>query len=764
MTDSIKRQILFRKLHKAYRVKQFDNTDVWAGNLKVHYGDEERVGDLVRFIHPGPGKKLTIRISAELFVKGVTNNGMTTDDIDARVWADFDDHGYMDQKGCYRDGFGGYYPMKLLTDSSGNAVARGNNAVFMTDEIEIANCGVYGFTAEFSAESTDIDDPARQWLSLNEIAYNKDGIVAVSPEIVATCPSIMEVCIRKYRSSIDHGKFVSGTFNNLTEDLDKLPVEVIYLLPFFQPGIKDLLTGEDVRKGKLGSIYAIRDFYRLDPALCSPIEKADIGKYVSEELINEYDLADLLTGKQQARITRANDLSHFDNGKAIAAFVGRDTLSQLIGRAELRRLVKRAHELGKKVIFDMVIMQTSRDNSLVNEQRAWYQLDEKGHPKKHSIAWLSYSDVALFRLAFNKSLQSYLTSVAAYWIKTCDLDGIRIDAAQTVDRPFLKQLSNRIHAIKPDAIILGETLCPVHEALDVSTDMIYSLMVDHHIRIEHGRPYIDLFEMYHRIFPKNTVAIAYFENHDSARATRIWHDRYNGLNASDKAFRDYWEAVSCDVFDEKGEPPPDLPPYLAALLKNLQASVINASAGTSTGVRFAPCIEMGTEYGEEARTDFENPEPLFHLLAEREPHNLLKESYRDLEKLRKAQSLLHRGKVYYFTQNLADPSDRILCYVRYDESRALFCLFNLDPSKRQQGLFNIDPVLAGRSGPSDHEIVFDSSRRFKGIGGKHPDLTASTLQFKVMPLPSPGSEQPEVRHFMKADLPPLAAIIARVSF
>ena len=50
-------------------------------------------------------------------------------------------------------------------------------------------------------------------------------------------------------------------------------------------------------------------------------------------------------------------------------------------------------------------MQTSRDCPLIDTHPEFYVRDEEGRPAIHRIAWLVYSDVALFDLAFNEPLQ-----------------------------------------------------------------------------------------------------------------------------------------------------------------------------------------------------------------------------------------------------------------------------------------------------------------------------------------------------------------------
>ena len=175
-----------------------------------------------------------------------------------------------------------------------------------------------------------------------------------------------------------------------------------------------------MRKGALGSVYAVQDFFQIDPELVSPIEEVDWGSLVAEGFV----LPDEMEGLAGLSAVQAE--------KAL----GREAFVQLVGRAQLRALTRRAHALDKKVIFDLVLMQSSRDCPLIAEHPEWYLRDERGVPQIHQIAWLVYSDVALFDLVYNQPLQEYLLEIAPYWIEQCGFDGVRIDASQTIDRPF----------------------------------------------------------------------------------------------------------------------------------------------------------------------------------------------------------------------------------------------------------------------------------------------------------------------------------------
>jgi len=739
-----KRDLLEKKLHRDRPVGDFDNTQLWAGGLSVWVGDQVHRERLVRFFLDD-GDSIRFKVAAELYVRGVTETGLLPGDLDVRAWIDVDDHGYQDQRGIYRPGFGRFIPMRLVTEPNGQAVVQGNNVSFVSGEMEAKACGVYSFTVEFSADGKDVEDPTKQWVSVNEISLNRDGTIVVSPETVRRCPSVVEVCLRKCGARFSKNTFVSGGFRHLTRRLDRMPGDIVYLLPFFLPGTGDAITGEDVRKGSLGSVYAVKDFYRVDPDLCSPLEEVDLHQLLSEELITDYDLADLFTGRQQDKVRRVGDLAHFESAAALGEFVGTGRAIQLVGRAELRQLVQRAHETGKRVIFDMVMMQTSRDNPLVMSRRNWYQLDHKGHPRKHKIAWLDYSDVALFDLSFNKPLQSYLTSVVTYWMETADLDGIRIDAAQTVDRPFLKQLCNHVHAIKREAVVLGETLCPWDEALDVPTDMIYSVMVDHHVQQEHAAPFVELFEAYHRTFSPGTVAMAYFENHDSKRATRVWHEGYKNRLPGDGAGLAHWKGwVDKGCEGNRGCEASQM----AALMKNIQATAIDATVGACSGVLFCAGWELGSDYGEEKRTDFENPGTLSLEWADKDPHARLERCYEAFESFRKAEDLLYKGRVYYFRENLEDEEDRLLCFLRHDARRAVLCAFNLDPFRRREGSFDLRGTLLAEENGWSLRKAFDAYQVFQGEKTKLDRLYESTAD--------------RVETKLDLSLPPLGTLIARV--
>jgi starch synthase (maltosyl-transferring) len=137
---------------------------------------------------------------------------------------------------------------------------------------------------------------------------------------------IYSMFLRMY-TAWDHfgnGRICSGTFLKaiiLLPRLKALNVDIIYLLPIFQ-------YSDRYKKGELGSPYAIKNIYQLDPGL-----------------------HDSLLG---------------------------DNTAEMLG-TEFKAFIEACHILGIKVILDFAFRTVSRDNDLLLEHPDWfYWIDYQG--------------------------------------------------------------------------------------------------------------------------------------------------------------------------------------------------------------------------------------------------------------------------------------------------------------------------------------------------------------------------------------------------
>jgi glycosidase len=708
---------LHQKLHETYSAQCYDHTDVWAGHLRVQIGRSEYPATLARCYSDALQAAI---VEAELYVRDVDWSTSQTE-LTARVWCDANDLGSVDERGRYHRGSGDYYAMEIKCDPSGRPILSGNNVTLVSELIPINTPGVFHYTVSVSADPSS-SEAARRWIPLNDIAYNQDGQIAVSSSSLRGCHSVNEVCLRKVGARVENDSFMSGGISELTQRLSGIDEDVVYLLPFCTPGFYDTHTGEDVRKGTLGSVYAPRDFFEIDPDLVSLPGSVNIDALVADDLILDADLDDLLDDHQRARVRAVRELSTFGHWKELQDWVGTAALTQMVGRAELRSLVNEAHRLGKRVIFDLILMQTSRDNALIREHPEWYVQDENGQPAIHQIAWLVYSDVALLNLPFNRPLQNYLSGIAPFWIERCGFDGVRIDASQTIDRPFLKEIKNRIHRVKEDAIVLGETLCALEDSRDIPVDMVYALFVDFHRDLNSANALIGFAEETNKSFAAGTVAMAYFENHDSVRATRVWRERYQTALDHDEGYASYWE-------ERTGS---RTPAVWMAQLKNLQASVINATIGNGGGTRTIYGVEWGTTWGSEVQTDFENPTLVIEDQRGLPPSVYLQRAYASLSGLVQGSEAITDGLLrFYPPVDIGDSDDQLLAYARVAPNENLVMVHNLDPQWTRSGSIDLGDIVADTC-----DLAFDSYSFSIGNGTSAHTIHDGRLDVTVGPLQS----------------------------
>src|SRR5258706_8551725 len=171
-----------------------------------------------------------------------------------------------------------------------------------------------------------------------------------------------------------------GNFNGIPKQLDRLKdlgVTILWLMPIHQ-------IGQEKKKGTIGSPYAVRDYYSINP---------DYGT-----------------------------------------------------KADLRRLINEAHKRGLKIIIDIVANHTSWD-SVMMKNPEFYKHDAQG-----KITWpYDWTDVAWLNYE-NGRLRDYMIAMLTYWIRECDLDGLRCDVAGEVPVDFWERARAEIEKIKPDIV------------------------------------------------------------------------------------------------------------------------------------------------------------------------------------------------------------------------------------------------------------------------------------------------------------------------
>lgn len=73
----------------------------------------------------------------------------------------------------------------------------------------------------------------------------------------------------------------------------------------------------------------------------------------------------------------------------------------------------------------------------------------------------------------NPAVVDYLLDCVRFWIKTFDIDGLRLDVAYSLDHNFMKRLRNFTQELKPDFALIGEVLFGDYNLI-VNDEMLHS--------------------------------------------------------------------------------------------------------------------------------------------------------------------------------------------------------------------------------------------------------------------------------------------------
>ena len=127
-------------------------------------------------------------------------------------------------------------------------------------------------------------------------------------------------------------------------------------------------------------------------------------------------------------------------------------------------LINKTHQLGMKIIIDIVFHHTSPDNILVNAHPEYY-FYRNGKRGNHVGDWSDIVDLDVTR----EDTQDYLISVLKYWI-SLGVDGFRFDVASMIPMSFYRKARKEL-GNKP--IFFGECIERDFAKYLIDTNSIY---------------------------------------------------------------------------------------------------------------------------------------------------------------------------------------------------------------------------------------------------------------------------------------------------
>lgn len=180
---------------------------------------------------------------------------------------------------------------------------------------------------------------------------------------------------------------------------------------------------------------------------------------------------------------------------------------------DFRELVRKAHDLGLKVIIDWVANHSAPDNHWMKTNPEWYTRDASGNWVPPVEDW---SDVA--DLNYDApGLADAMIDAMAFWVSEANIDGFRCDVADMVPVTFWDKARKSLDQIKP-VFMLAESEKPELQVNAFDANYAWEL---HHVfnHIAQGKSTPDALEKYFKsenyyAHPFSSWRMSFTSNHD----------------------------------------------------------------------------------------------------------------------------------------------------------------------------------------------------------------------------------------------------------
>ncbi len=137
----------------------------------------------------------------------------------------------------------------------------------------------------------------------------------------------------------------------------------------------------------------------------------------------------------------------------------------------LQQVVEACHRRGIRVVLDAVFSHVSREfwafrhlrqHLQASPYRAWFhrvsfQKRSRAGDAFSYLGWKGHYDLVKLKLS-HPEVKAFQLGALEHWIRTFDIDGIRLDTADCLNTSFMKQVRQRAHRLKRDFWLMGEVV------------------------------------------------------------------------------------------------------------------------------------------------------------------------------------------------------------------------------------------------------------------------------------------------------------------
>ncbi len=177
---------------------------------------------------------------------------------------------------------------------------------------------------------------------------------------------------------------------------------------------------------------------------------------------------------------------------------------------DFKRMVKKAHDLGMKVIIDWVANHSGYGHEWMETNRDFYCLDENGSFFERN-GWEDVADLNYDNAHMRKSM----IEAMKFWVKKCDIDGFRCDMAHLVPLDFWVQARTALDKVKPLFWLAETEELSYHEAFDATYAWEWMHATEEYFGNGFTITYLDkVLYKYHDKYPAPSWKLFFTSNHD----------------------------------------------------------------------------------------------------------------------------------------------------------------------------------------------------------------------------------------------------------
>ena len=196
--------------------------------------------------------------------------------------------------------------------------------------------------------------------------------------------------------------------------------------------------------------------------------------------------------------------------------------------ADLKSLVKQAHDMGMYVILDWVANHSAWDNPLTKTHPHWYTKDHNGNFQP--TPWWDWSDIIDFDYQ-QPGMRKYMTEALKFWVEEADIDGYRADVAGFIPTDFWDNVRKELDQIKPVFMLAEWDARDLHKN---AFDMTYAWAL-HDTLVDVAKGEKDAQGVYlhfaHSLsaWPENAIKMNFVDNHDKNSWEHSMFDRFGPI-------------------------------------------------------------------------------------------------------------------------------------------------------------------------------------------------------------------------------------------